>query len=104
MPKANAQAALGLFSEPSYISQGDPYDPPQNRDGRHGGLNIMTGNVKKGNVPQYTNFDRTFRRISEGDLYLEPGALERKWRKEAWLKCQTNDGFRLATLPDIVLV
>ena len=79
----------------------------------------MTGNVKKGNVPQYTNFDKTFRRISEGDLCkpslcshysrrqklilflmqisdLEPGALERKWRKEAWLKCQTNDGFRFS--------
>lgn len=96
MPKANAQAALGLFSEPSYISQGDPYDPPQNRDGRHGGLNIMTQNVKKGTVPQYTNFDRTFRRVSEGDKYLMPGALERKWRKEAWMKCQTNDGFRFS--------
>lgn len=24
---------------------------------------------------------------------LEPGALERKWRKEAWNKCRTTDGF-----------
>jgi len=32
MPKANAQAALGLFSEPSYLSNGDPYDPPETKD------------------------------------------------------------------------
>lgn len=67
MPKANAQTTLGLFSEPSYISIGDEYDPPTAKAGRHGGLNIMTQNVKRGTVPQYTNFDRTFRRISEGD-------------------------------------
>lgn len=54
----------------------------------------MTQTVKKGAVPQYTNFDRTFRRISEGDTYLAPGTLERKWRKEAWLKCNTSEGFR----------
>lgn len=94
MPKANAQTTLGLFSEPSYISIGDEYDPPTAKAGRHGGLNIMTQNVKRGTVPQYTNFDRTFRRISEGDAYLMPGALERKWRKDSWMKCRTSDGFR----------
>jgi len=97
MPKANAQMALGLFSEPSYISIGDEYDPPQSSEGRHKGLNIMTQTVKKGSVPcgkQGVCFDPTFRRISEGDTYLMPGALERKWKKEAWLKCNTADGFR----------
>lgn len=64
---ANAQRTLGLFSEPSYISIGDEYDPPAVRGGRHRGLNIMTQTVKKGSVPQYTNFDKTFRRISDGD-------------------------------------
>merc|ERR1712196_305521 len=64
MPKVNAQSSLGLFSEPSYISIGDEYDPPTSKSGRHGGLNIMTQNVKKGSVPQSTCFDRTFRRIS----------------------------------------
>jgi hypothetical protein len=99
MPKANAQTTLGLFSEPSYISIGDEYDPPTKRAGRHGGLNIMTQNVKKGQVPQYTNFDKTFRRISDGDAYLMPGALERKWRREAWMKCRTSDGFRFTHPP-----
>jgi len=94
MPKANAQSALGLFSEPSYISIGDEYDPPAARGGRHRGQNIMTQTVKKGSVPQYTNFDRTYRRISEGDTYVMPGALERQWRKQSWLKCNTADGFR----------
>jgi len=96
MPKANAQSALGLFSEPSYLSNGDPYDPPETKDGRHKGLNIVTQTIKRGNVPQYVCFDRTYRRISEGDTYLEPGALERKWKKQAWLKCQTADGFRFS--------
>jgi len=96
MPKANAQAALGLFSEPSYISIGDEYDPPQSSDGRHKGLNIMTQVIKKGNVPQYTCLDKVFRRVSEGDLYVEPGGMERKWKKEAWLKCRTSDGFRFS--------
>lgn len=90
----SAQTTLGLFSEPSYISIGDEYDPPAPKGGRHKGLNIMTQNVKKGTVPQYTNFDRTFRRISDGDTYVMPGSLERKWRKEAWTKCTTADGFR----------
>lgn len=54
----------------------------------------MTQNVKKGSIPQVTNFDRTYRRISEGDQYLMPGALERKWRKDSWNKCRTSDGFR----------
>merc|ERR1712196_727036 len=90
----SAQRTLGLFSEPSYISIGDEYDPPPPKGGRHKGLNIMTQRVKKGAVPQYTNFDRTFRRISEGDTYMMPGALERKWRKESWMKCRTSDGFR----------
>lgn len=99
MPNPNAQTTLGLFSEPSYISIGDEYDPPTSKAGRHGGLNIMTQNVKRGTVPQMTNFDRTFRRISDGDPYLMPGALERKWRKEAWMKCRTSDGFRFTHPP-----
>jgi len=56
----------------------------------------MTTVIKKGSVPQYTCFDKTFRRVSEGDTYLEPGALERKWRKEAWGKCNTSEGFRFS--------
>merc|ERR1711988_13151 len=82
------------MGEPSYITINDEYDPPAAKGGRHRGLNIMVQNLKKGAVPQYTNFDRTFRRISEGDTYMMPGALERKWRKESWLKCNTADGFR----------
>jgi len=100
MPKVNAQKTLGLFSEPSYMSLGDPYDPPVESGGRHKGLNIMTQNVKKGAVPcgtHGTNFDLTFRRISDGDTYLMPGALERKWRKEAWTKCRTSEGFRFTS-------
>lgn len=95
MPK-NAQTTLGFFSEPSYISIGDEYDPPADKGGRHRGLNIMTQTVKKGSVPQYTCFDKTFRRVSEGDTFLMPGALERKWRREAWQKCNTADGFRFS--------
>ena len=34
MPKANAQKSLGLFSEPTYMGIGDPYDPPMERSGR----------------------------------------------------------------------
>lgn len=101
MPKANAQKALGLFSESSYLAIGDPYDPPEDKGGRHRGLNIMTSTVKKGQVPCGgkfgTNFDRTFKRLSEGDTFLMPGALERKWRKEAWTKCNTAEGFRYAS-------
>lgn len=101
MPRANAQKTLGLFSEPSYICIGDEYDPPPEQGGRHKGLNIMTQNVKKGAVPcggKYgTNFDLTFRRISDGDTYLMPGSLERKWRKEAWMKCRTSEGFRFTS-------
>jgi len=100
MPKINAQKTLGLFSEPSYVSIGDEYDPPAEKGGRHKGLNIMTQQVKKGAVPcgvHGTNFDLAFRRISDGDTYLMPGALERKWRKEAWMKCRAPEGFKFTS-------
>merc|ERR1712195_367718 len=82
MPKANAQRALGLFGEPSYLGIGDPYDPPKDNAGRHRGVNFTTSPVKKGNVTKYVCFDTTFRRVSEGDTYKMPGANERKSRKE----------------------
>merc|ERR1712195_210345 len=93
MPKANAQRALGLFGEPSYLGIGDPYDPPKDNAGRHRGVNFTTSPVKKGNVTKYVCFDTTFRRVSEGDTYKMPGANERKSRKEAWEKCTTSNGF-----------
>lgn len=94
MPKANAQRALGIFSEPSYLGIGDPYDPPkQEAAGRHKGLNFTTSPVKKGSITKYVCFDSTFRRISDGDTYKMPGANERKSRKEAWEKCATSNGF-----------
>jgi len=93
MPKANAQRALGLFGEPSYLGIGDPYDPPKDNAGRHRGVNFTTSPVKKGNVTKYVFFDTTFRRVSEGDTYKMPGANERKSRKEAWEKCTTSNGF-----------
>jgi len=83
MPKANAQKALGLFSEPTYMGVGDPYDPPMERSGRAKGLNMITSPIKKGRVPQYTNFDKTFRRVSEGDTYKMPGQDERQYLQNA---------------------
>jgi len=97
MPKANAQSALGLFSEPSYLSLGDPYDPPKASQGRHRGLNMMTQPVKKGNVTKYVCFDKNFKRLSEGDKYIEPGGAERRSRKEAWNKCLTTNGFTFSS-------
>merc|ERR1712153_264087 len=82
MPKANAQRALGLFGEPSYLGIGDPYDPPKDNAGRHRGVNFTTSPVKKGNVTKYVCFDTTFRRVSEGDTYKMPGANERKSRRK----------------------
>lgn len=93
MPKSNAQRELGLFSEPSYLSLGDPYDPPKETQGRHRGLNMMTQPVKKGNVTKYVCFDKNFKRLSEGDTYIQPGGAERRARKEAWNKCLTSNGF-----------
>merc|ERR1712159_841710 len=93
MPKVNAQRALGLFSESSYLGVGDPYDPPKETNGRHQGLNFTTSPVKRGNVTKYVCFDKTFRRISEGDTYAMPGAGERRSRKLAWEKCNPPNGF-----------
>lgn len=54
---------------------------------------MITSPIKKGRVPQYTNFDKTFRRVSEGDTYKMPGQDERQARKAAWDKCNTTNGF-----------
>lgn len=99
MPKAEALKSLGLFSEPSYLSLGDPYDPPKATSGRHTGLNMMTSNVKRGNVPKYVCFDKTYKRVSEGDVYQPPGGGERRARKDAWNKCLTTNGFTFSSPP-----
>lgn len=98
MPKKNAQGSLGLFSEPSYLSLGDPYDPEiKSKAGRHRGLNMTTSPVKLGNVTKYVCFDKNFKRVSEGDTYVMPGGNERKARKESWNRCLTTNGFTFSS-------
>eukprot|EP00656_Telonema_subtile_P047707 TRINITY_DN5507_c0_g1_i2.p1 TRINITY_DN5507_c0_g1~~TRINITY_DN5507_c0_g1_i2.p1 ORF type:complete len:259 (-),score=67.37 TRINITY_DN5507_c0_g1_i2:79-855(-) len=97
MPKANAQKELGIFSEPSYLSLGDPYDPPKESHGRHRGLNMMTSSVKRGNVPKYVLFDKAYKRVSEGDPYQPPGGGERRARKDGWNRCLTSNGFTFSS-------
>lgn len=99
MPKDNAQSTLGLFSEPTYLGVGEPYDPEpvKNARGRHRGLNMTTSPVKKGAVPKYVCFDTSFKRLSEGDKYVMPGGGERKARKNAWNKCLTSNGFTFSS-------
>ena len=39
---------------------------------------MMTSPVKKGNVTKYVCFDKQFKRLSDGDKYIEPGGAERR--------------------------
>ena len=77
----------GFFTEPPYISIGDPYkDPRPNSDDRFKGRQLQASVPKLDrDAPGYEGYLR----LSEGDPYINPGALERKEtleKKKKWVQ------------------
>mmetsp|Transcript_18056 Transcript_18056/g.58963 ORF Transcript_18056/g.58963 Transcript_18056/m.58963 type:complete len:281 (+) Transcript_18056:57-899(+) len=70
---------MGIFSQMSSICVGDKFDKTEKLPERFLGKQFTSGATITGNNAD-AMLDKTFKRLSEGDTYLDPGALERKHR------------------------
>jgi hypothetical protein len=74
-----AMSALGLFSEPEYISIGDPYTSDRTKGqklSRYSGKQFSGAPPKKGQTAGDVYFS-AFQRLYEGEKYTNPGAADR---------------------------
>lgn len=76
---ANSMQSLGVFSQPGSIDIGDAYAKEHKMPQRYLGKQFLTHGTKWGKNPDAL-IDHEFKRISEGDQYMDPGANERKER------------------------
>lgn len=99
-------ATLGVFSQPSYITIGDPYDKrilnkskDEKKPDRHGGKQFLTSPPKRGKVGKGVYFEDTFKPLLEGDKYQDPGTHEREYQKKNKLKNISQTPFRPSSPP-----
>eukprot|EP00162_Nutomonas_longa_P009892 comp19560_c0_seq1/m.37305 comp19560_c0_seq1/g.37305 ORF comp19560_c0_seq1/g.37305 comp19560_c0_seq1/m.37305 type:complete len:317 (-) comp19560_c0_seq1:41-991(-) len=87
-PVFSEEPALGLFSRPSYLSLGDPYDKKGQRDARYIGKQFL-GSVPKAGKTLDSFFEKKFTPLFRDEKYMEPSAYERQMRSKA---AQSNLG------------
>jgi len=68
---------LGVFSQPGSIDIGDPFHKEHNLPQRFQGKQFLTHGTKVGKNPDAL-IDRDYKRLSEGDQYVDPGTYERR--------------------------
>jgi len=85
MAMAKDMNTLGVFSQPGSIDIGDAYAKEHKVPQRYLGKQFLTHGTKWGQNPD-SMIDGEFKRISEGDQYVDPGAHERKERAGRKLK------------------
>lgn len=86
-----------MFSQPSYISIGDEYDKTKAlQPDRCKGVQMKVASGKRGAQPDAL-FDKKFKSLSEGDKFIDPGAVEKKDGAENRKKLITGDGFKFSS-------
>ncbi|KAJ3324324.1 hypothetical protein HDV06_000363 [Boothiomyces sp. JEL0866] len=93
---------MGIFSEPNYISVGEPYQPKKGAstlDYRANGKQFLTSPPKYGHDSKDAYFDQTFVRLFENEPYTDLVALRRRWRLKAKEKNITNAPFKPSSVP-----
>lgn len=70
---------LGVFSYPGSIDIEDEYTKPSKQHSRYGGKQMVVQGDVLGNLPD-AMIDKNFKRLSENDVYIDPGSLERRER------------------------
>mmetsp|Transcript_11368 Transcript_11368/g.13476 ORF Transcript_11368/g.13476 Transcript_11368/m.13476 type:complete len:300 (+) Transcript_11368:134-1033(+) len=86
------QEKLGMFSWAGSINVGDEYEQKHPIKSRYTGKQMLTKGDTWGNNPDAL-LDKTFKRLSENDTYLDPGTLERKERVKKREKNITEKAF-----------
>lgn len=85
-----------MFSQPSYNTIGDEYDkkvPASGADARVRGAQFKTSPAKRG-LGIDVGFEKGVKSLSEGDKYVDPGAVEKRDRIERDKKKLTPEGFK----------
>jgi len=70
---------LGVFKQPGSIDIGDTYEKQHKLPNRYQGKQFLNTGSKLGKNPDAL-IDHAFKRLSEGDQFVDPGAHERKSR------------------------
>lgn len=90
-----------MFSIPSYNTIGDEYDKKISAggaDARVKGSQFKTSPAKRGHGLD-VGFEKGIKSLSEGDKYVDPGAVEKRDRLERDKKKLTSEGFKYTNPP-----
>ncbi|KAJ3272536.1 hypothetical protein HDV01_005487 [Terramyces sp. JEL0728] len=93
---------MGIFSEPNYISVGEPYQTKKGAstlDYRANGKQFLSSPPKHGHDSKDAYFDQTFGRLFENEPYTDLVTLRRRWRLKAKEKNITNAPFKPSSVP-----
>lgn len=102
--RKNKMKSAGMFSTPSYWGVGEPFDDSVTsaRAGAQG-LQMVTNKQRTGITGDNWNRNngrrKDFIRLYEGEVQVDPGTYDRRWKMEQKKKNLTPDGFRYARAP-----
>jgi len=94
----------GMFSTPSYFGVGEPYDDRVKTarvgaDGVQMVTNKQRGGITGDNWNNNNGRRKHFKRLYEGEVYVDPSTYDRKWKVEQAKLNLTQDGFRYPRAP-----
>jgi hypothetical protein len=95
----NKSLLHGEFSDPSYITVGDPFVEKKQKDERAKGKQFITAPPKKGHNTSAVLFEKEHRPLSVGHKYMDQFDLERVWRKAAKKGVIGKTDFRPSSVP-----
>ncbi|KAI8899070.1 hypothetical protein BC833DRAFT_396313 [Globomyces pollinis-pini] len=93
---------MGIFSEPNYVSSGEPFVAKKgvsSLDYRANGKQFLTAPPKRGHDSKDAYFDQHFIRLFENEPYTDLVALRRGWRIKGKEKNITTTPFKPSSVP-----
>jgi hypothetical protein len=93
---------MGIFSEPTYISVGEPFTSKKGTstlDYRANGKQFLTAPPRRGHDTRDVYFDHSYVRLFENEPYTDLVQLRRRWRNQAKEKHISSAPFKPSSVP-----